>query len=109
MAQRQGRKCPTCDGEGEVYSPTSVPDSEPWDICQVCNGTGKLPTPEEIAALRQHALECYWGEKSEQLIRCEYAEEIERRAFAIADRAPEFAAGLMELADRLAVRPHPFS
>jgi NTP pyrophosphatase (non-canonical NTP hydrolase) len=48
-------RCPICKGEREVYVGSSCPDDEGFELCPACGGTGKLPTPEEIAALRRES------------------------------------------------------
>lgn len=46
--------CPACEGDGEVsHGSCSIPDCEHAEDCSTCGGSGKLPTPEEIAELRE--------------------------------------------------------
>lgn len=50
--------CPACEGDGEVsHGSCSVPDCEHAEQCPCCGGSGKAPTPEEIATLRNRCAE----------------------------------------------------
>lgn len=45
-------QCPMCEGDGEIYVGSSVPDDEGYDQCGCCGGSGEMPTPEQISDLR---------------------------------------------------------
>lgn len=49
--------CSACDGEGEIYVGSSVPDDEGFDQCPVCQGSGKQPDNGEIAERTRKAQE----------------------------------------------------
>ena len=53
LAEARATTCTMCEGGGEVgHAPCSVPDCEHAEQCPACGGTGKRPTPEEVAELR---------------------------------------------------------
>lgn len=44
-------KCPMCDGQKAIYSL----ERTRYEVCIVCNGTGKRPVERSQAALRRSA------------------------------------------------------
>ncbi|HYE96494.1 MAG TPA: hypothetical protein VD962_09825 [Rubricoccaceae bacterium] len=92
--------CPVCDGDGEVYVGTSVPDCEPVETCECCNGSGFLPTPEEIIELRRDAI-CAAGDlkaaewERKEVMGALLAERARLRT--ISDAASALAARLREI------------
>ncbi len=48
--------CTACDGTGEVEAHTTAPESDSFEYCAACGGSGKRPTAEQIIELR-HAYE----------------------------------------------------
>lgn len=81
MSAAHVEPCPRCDGEGEVYIGSAVPDDEGYERCLTCGGSGKLPTPAQIADLRTELLKALgdlqaaefqvqeWKARAEQLER----------------------------------------
>lgn len=53
MSPRLGGRCPDCEGDGEVYVGSSVPDDEGYEPCSPCGGSGRLPTLEELREIRR--------------------------------------------------------
>lgn len=51
------QECKGCDGSGEVYSPTSCPDDDGWQVCSTCGGSCRMPTADEIALMRERTEE----------------------------------------------------
>ena len=68
-------ECPPCEGSGEVWESTSVPGDEGWRTCSTCDGTGKLPTWQEIGELRQRY---YEADADKAVYRAELAQWKER-------------------------------
>jgi len=55
--------CPDCDGVGEIHKPSSVPDDEGWETCNLCGG-GKVIGLNRLRAVleRQDATDAeYWN------------------------------------------------
>jgi DnaJ-class molecular chaperone len=50
-------KCPTCDGERQVFVDTGVAGAEEFKICQRCNGCGEIPLPRKVVDLLFRGLE----------------------------------------------------
>lgn len=50
-------QCAQCKGEGEICNPNAIPDSEPWETCLCCKGSGLMPTPAEIIEREQKMID----------------------------------------------------
>lgn len=52
-AEKRLAACSMCDGDGEIsHGSCSIPDCEHAESCPACGGSGKTPTPEQVAELR---------------------------------------------------------
>lgn len=40
-------KCPICDGTGQVWVDNGGNCGSPWEECEKCKGTGKIPDDVE--------------------------------------------------------------
>ncbi len=72
--------CPNCKGEGEIMHNPGYPDpqTETWDRCDRCSGTGKIPDwkaalPDERDAHRERLRQQEFDLAEEELQRREDA------------------------------------
>lgn len=84
------RRCPVCDGHGELAGDTSVPQPE-TDECPICQGSGKAPDGARLMALVERVADADAGAGMARLDAEEHRERIAELEAEVAKHSETYA------------------